>query len=342
MNSNNGTNVISIVLLVCLLTAVAALVGYTVLDRPVAKSGEAELFTVSRGSSVLAITAALEKQSLVRSSFFASVLTRLRNYSLKAGTYRISPRLRTTAILELIHEGKQETLRITVPEGLTITKTARLLEDAGVVSRHEFEQSSRNPELLARFGIPAGSAEGFLFPDTYTFHYGVDADDIVATMLSTFFRKTAELENLPESREKLFEKVILASIVEREYRVAREAPLIASVFSNRLKIGMGLQSCSTVEYIITEIQGKPHPERLLAEDLEIPSDYNTYLWAGLPPGPIANPGLTALTAVLDPPGSPYLYFRLTDPVQGTHVFTRSLDEHVDAGRKLYLKKAAGN
>lgn len=342
MKPGKRIHAVSIIFLVCLFAAIAAVAVYTVLDSPVDPAGKDTLFTVSRGSSVLAITAALENQSLIRSSFFASVLTRLNKFSIKAGTYRISPQLRTTAILELLHEGAEETLRVTVPEGLTITKTARLLEEAGVVSRLAFEQACRNPEVISRFGIPATSVEGFLFPDTYTFRYGVDAAEVVATMVSNFFLKTADLDTLPESREKLFEKVILASIVEREYRVAREAPLIASVFSNRLKIGMGLQSCSTVEYIITEIQGKPHPSRLLAEDLEIPSDYNTYLWAGLPPGPISNPGLTALAAALDPPGSPYLYFRLTDPVQGTHVFTRSLDEHVDAGRQFYLKSSAGN
>lgn len=342
MKMHKLNQLIVLLILFCILAAGGMFAGYAVLNSPAGNSSEAVLFTVTRGSSVLGIAVALEKEDLIRSSFFASVLTRIQNYSLKAGTYRISPRMSTTEILAVLHEGEQETLRVTVPEGLTITKTAHLLEDAGVVKHDDFIEACRNPVLLEKFELPAASVEGFLFPDTYSFHYGVDADDVVETMVSNFFRKTADLEKLPESREKLFEKVILASIVEREYRVVREAPLIASVFSNRLKIGMGLQSCSTIEYIITEIQGNPHPSRLLAEDLEIRSDYNTYLWAGLPPGPISNPGKTALAAALDPPGSNYLYFRLTDPVQGTHVFTRSLDEHVDAGRQYYLKRAAGN
>ncbi|HOU37384.1 MAG TPA: endolytic transglycosylase MltG [Treponemataceae bacterium] len=317
-------------------------VAFLRMDSPVDPSGEPVLFTVKKGSSILYISSSLQNAGLVRSAFAATVLARIRPYSLKAGTYRVSPAMNTDAILRQLHEGRQESVRITIPEGLTITKTARQFDEAGIVSSAEFLEACRNRRILEQFGIPSASAEGFLFPDTYQFHYGVQGDEVVSTMIDNFFRKTMDMENLPDTREKLFEKVILASIVEREYRVAREAPLIASVFANRLKIGMGLQSCSTIEYIITEIQGKPHPTRLLTVDLEIPSDYNTYLWAGLPPGPISNPGKTALSAAFNPPRSKYLYFRLTDPVQGTHVFTSSLDEHVDAGREIYLKKAAGN
>lgn len=342
MKASKLNRVFFLFLLLCFVAAGFISGAYAILNRPAGNETGTVLFTVTRGSSVLGISIDLEKRTLIRSSFFASVLTRIQRYSLKAGTYRISPAMTTSQILAILHEGEQETVRVTIPEGLTIRKTASLLDDAGVVDSADFIRACTNPALIRQFELPGSSVEGFLFPDTYSFLYGMDADTIVEKMVSNFFRKTADLAAMPVDRNTLYNKVILASIVEREYRVAREAPLIASVFSNRLKIGMGLQSCSTVEYIITEIQGSPHPTRLVAEDLEIQSDYNTYLWAGLPPGPISNPGITALAAALDPPRSNYLYFRLTDPVQGTHVFTRSLDEHVDAGRQLYLKRAAGN
>jgi UPF0755 protein len=130
--------------------------------------------------------------------------------------------------------------------------------------------------------------------------------------------------------------VSLASIVEREYRVDDEAPLMAGVFFNRLQIGMALQSCATVEYVITEIQGRPHPERLFDRDTEIRDPYNTYMNAGLPPGPICSPGMVALNAVFNPAESDYLYFRLIDPAAGRHYFSRTLDDHIQAG-VFYVK-----
>ena len=111
------------------------------------------------------------------------------------------------------------------------------------------------------------------------------------------------------------------------YRRKEEAPLIASVFYNRLQRNIGLESCATLHYIITEIQKKPHPEYLTLEDKKIDSPYNTYKWAGLPPGPIANPGLVALKAVLDPPETDYWYFVLKNPATGEHYFSADLKEH---------------
>jgi len=138
----------------------------------------------------------------------------------------------------------------------------------------------------------------------------------------------------------MHKRIILASIVEREYRLSEEAPRIAGVFWNRLRIGMALQSCATVVYIITEIQGKPHPEILYNRDIEIKHPFNTYLNRGLPPGPIANPGMTALKAVFRPEASRYLYFRLLDPKTGKHYFSESLDEHIKAG-SLAVKSVGG-
>jgi UPF0755 protein len=135
----------------------------------------------------------------------------------------------------------------------------------------------------------------------------------------------------------------MASIVEREYRVDEEAPLMAGVFYNRLRIGMALQSCATVEYVITEIQGRPHPERLFDRDIEIRNPYNTYMVPGLPPGPISAPGEVALHAAFNPVPSDYLYFRLVNPAEGRHYFSKTLDDHIRAG-VLYVKarnKAGG-
>jgi UPF0755 protein len=130
--------------------------------------------------------------------------------------------------------------------------------------------------------------------------------------------------------------VIMASIVEREYRIDEEASLMAGVFFNRLGIGMALQSCATVEYVITEIQGRPHPEVLSTRDTEIRDPYNTYIRPGLPPGPICSPGATSLKAAFEPAPSDYLYFRLVEPSSGRHYFSRTFDDHIRAGL-LYVK-----
>ena len=119
----------------------------------------------------------------------------------------------------------------------------------------------------------------------------------------------------------------MASIVEKEYKVKEEAPLIASVFKNRIRHNIGLYSCATIVYIITEIQGKPHPNRILTKDTKIDNPYNTYKWAGLTPGPISNPGLTALDAVINTPKTSYFFFQVKDEKKGTHVFTETFEEH---------------
>jgi len=321
---------------------ISAIVGYRYLDGAANSSGTPEVFNVARGMPAAAVAETLASRGIIKSAPFAYYYVRLHRLSLKAGSYRVSPAMATSGILRLIAEGKQEYRRVTIPEGLTLAKTARHLAEAGVVDAASFETVAADRALLERFGIPGSTAEGYLFPDTYFFPYDADALSVVETMLTNFFDKTASLTGLPQDAKELYDRVILASIVEREYRVAAEAPRIASVFENRLAIGMGLQSCATIEYIITEIQGKPHPTRLTNADLEISSDYNTYKWAGLPPGPISSPGLVALGAAMNPADSDYLYFRLTDPSAGSHTFSRSLEEHVEAGHLLTLKKAAGN
>ena len=344
---------LSLLLIPALLLGAAAAVAVAVfsLNRPVASQEDnaknegniieenSSLFTVEPGMSIKEITAALKEAGFIRSDAFATFKARASGFSLKAGTYLLSPSMTTEEILQVLHEGNVSRIKVTVPEGLTLSKTASCFEVAGI-SPEDFEAAACDEALLAEFGIPASTAEGYLFPDTYLLDYGESGMSIVRRMISTFFEKAAALAGAPSLAEELHKKVILASIIEREYRVADEAPLIASVFENRLSINMRLQSCATIEYVITEIEGKPHPERLTADDLEIESPYNTYRNGGLPPSPISNPGLTALAAAFSPAETDYFYFRVNDEDAGTHAFTASLDEHIKAGRELYLKAAA--
>ena len=212
------------------------------------------------------------------------------------------------------------------------------MSDAGLCTVQAFKDACHDSKMLVARGINAESCEGFLFPDTYFLTSGMTAQEIVALMLDTFFEKIKTVPGLSEkSDQELYETVILASIVEREYRVEEEAPLIASVFSNRLKHNIGLYSCATIVYILTEIDGRPHPDRILLEDTKIDSPYNTYKWAGLPPGPISNPGLVALNAAANPPKTNYYFFQVSDSQAGKHVFTTTFDEH-KASHNLNAKK----
>jgi UPF0755 protein len=280
----------------------------------------------------------LESASLIRTRYFWDLLSYIDKEYIKAGIYRFSPPKTQLEIRSILVEGKQILVRVTVPEGVTLKKTARLMAEAGICDAAAFLEAASDWDLRHTYRIPGETMEGYLYPDTYFFPQNYPASQVVKTMAETFFRRLAEIQEDVQtlSPQELNDRVILASIVEREYRADDEAPLMAGVFYNRLHIGMALQSCATVEYVITEVQGKPHPERLFDRDTKISDPYNTYIRPGLPPGPISAPGEVALNAVFHPQVSDYLYFRLVNPAEGRHYFSRTLDDHIRAG-VLYVK-----
>lgn len=297
---------------------------------------------VPSGMGIRTVAARLEAENIIRSRLAFYLLARLEDLQLKAGIYSLSPSMDLKEIFGILQDGRQEHLVVSIPEGLTMSKIAALLEAREVVSARDFLAAARDPALLAEYEVPAPSFEGYLFPDTYYFIPGMEAQAVVRTLVDTFCRKVSGIEGLSGlGAAELFDVVRLASIVEREYQVASEAPLIASVFMNRLEKNIGLYSCATVVYIITEIEGRPHPEVVTNKDLKLESPYNTYMWAGLPPGPISNPGLVALSAAANPPETPYYFFRVTNAGDGSHHFSEDFQEHVEVGR-LYTKRAAGN
>jgi UPF0755 protein len=302
---------------------------------------EGTIFAVRPGENLRGITARLEQERLVRSALFLRVLARLtgKQGSYKSGYFRLLPGDSAVDVQNLLVSGYQEQIKVTIPEGWTLKKIAGHLEAKGVSTRAEVLAAAASPGLLARLKVPAENLEGYLFPDTYFFPAGYPAEAIVEQMALNFFDRLGELD--PEARKlparELHEKLILASIVEREYRLEAEAPLIASVFTNRLAYNIGLESCATLEYIITDILDKPHPRYLSEEDKRIRSPYNTYLWAGMPPGPISNPGRVALAAALNPPRTNFYYFVLKDAETGQHYFSDSLKQH-NWAKHYYLKQ----
>ena len=264
------------------------------------------------------------------------------DFSVRHGVCRFSSSMDAIEIYQVLSEGNPELSKITVPEGLTLSKTAARFEAAGFCSSVDFMEVCRNKKILSKFGIDADSAEGYLYPDTYVFSSGEPAGYYVEKLIGTFFEKADSIKNLSAaSAGRRREILTLASIIEREYRLPEEAPVIASVFENRIKSGMGLYSCATVEYVITEVLGRPHPDVITYADLKLDSPYNTYRNAGLPPGPICSPGMVALKAAADPADTDYYYFRITDSLKGAHVFSRTFQEHIDEGVVYNTKKQAG-
>ncbi len=308
---------------------------------------------IPRGMTVRQAGALLESLGLVRDGEFFYLAVKFpaavrllfpstalqEPFVLKSGVYMLDTGMSVPEMMAVLSSGAQEYIVVRLPEGLTLSKIGRILDDSGVCPAGEFMAAASDGELLGIYGIPGTTFEGYLFPDTYYMNPETPADETVRTMADNFFSR---IKGIPElsgmTPERLHRTVILASIVEREYRVPSEAPLIASVFTNRLRDGIGLYSCATVEYIITEIQGRPHPERILIEDTRTDNPYNTYRWAGLPPGPISNPGLTALSAAAAPPETDYYFFQVSDPDAGTHVFSRTFSQH-RSNHSLYTKKA---
>lgn len=283
-----------------------------------------QLFVVNRGASLSVVARSLEEAGLVRDARTIYWLGRTRGLAakLRAGEYRISPAQAPGEILDTIVAGRIATYPVALPEGFTAIQIAARLQAAGLASAAEFQAVVRDATLARDLGIPAPSLEGYLYPETYQFPHGLAASEIARVMVEHFKAAWRDLE--PASRERgldMHEVVTLASIVEKETGAPEERPIIASVFANRLARRMRLESDPTVIYGIPDFDGN-----LRRRDLEDESNpYNTYRIPALPPGPIANPGLEALRAVVDPAESEYLFFVSRN--DGTHVFSKSYREH---------------
>ena len=296
------------------------------------------LFEVREGETAAAVGRRLERAGLIKSSLFWNILARVEKDHLKAGTYRLTIPAAQTELRAVLVEGRQVLLRVTIPEGVTLKKAAAIIGQSNICGADDFLAAASDPSIIAAYRIPGTTMEGYLYPETYFFPSSFPAERVVRTMADTFFERIREIapESEALSPQELNDIVILASIVEREYRVEDEAPIMAGVFYNRMKINMSLESCATVQYVITEIQGKPHPYVLYYEDIAIKDPYNTYINAGLPPGPISFPGKTALDAAFHPDKTDYLFFRLVNEAAGRHYFSKTLDAHIKAGA-LFVK-----
>jgi UPF0755 protein len=232
-------------------------------------------------------------------------------------------------VLDEFEKGQVTLVSWTVPEGLTKVAIAELWETGGFGTAAAFREAFETTSLLEKYGLEDKTVEGYLFPNTYKFAKGTTAEKVVEMMLAEFKERwieafDEEASNLERTQHEI---VTLASIIEKEAQSKSERPRISSVFHNRLKRGWRLQADPTVLYALE------NPERLLTKaDLDVDSPYNTYVYKGLPPGPIASPGIDSIIAALRPEETAYLYFVAVG--DGKHHFSKTLSEHNRMVRKM--------
>ncbi|MEM5947746.1 endolytic transglycosylase MltG [Spirochaetia bacterium 38H-sp] len=330
-----------IAIIIFFVIAISLLMGYGYyLNLPVqSQNNNHILVIVNSGDSAFKVSQKLYENNLIRSPLLFRILTKINNSAslLKQGGYLLSPAMSTYEIYKIILKGENAIVKVTIPEGWTSTRIAELLDKKRLIDSERFLSLITNKKFIKSLGLSSDSLEGYLFPDTYFFSYGQSGEEIITKIIDNFFKKVGTLISHEDIMSKdFYEKLILASIVEREYRLPEEAPLIASVFFNRLERRIPLESCATIDYVLTEERGEKNKLELTYDDLKVESPFNTYKYYGLPPAPISNPGLIAIKAVLYPPKTDFLYFVLKDPAKGKHYFSKTFEEHVRA-KFLYLK-----
>jgi UPF0755 protein len=313
-----------IILGVLLLTVVGGMLAWAWRDltTPLTPPPGGAVISVAPGESFRTTSARLQAAGVVRHALVLRLWARWNGLDrlVRSGEYRFDQALSPLDVLALLRSPMSALHRVTIPEGSTVTQVATLLASAGFGGADQFLCLARDPHFLLSLDVPGSGLEGYVFPDTYAFAWSTPPEQILRTMVERFREQTSPLQPLRlDAGMSEPGMVILASIVEKETGAADERPLVSAVFHNRLQLGMPLQSDPTATYG-RDIHGLP-----TAADVAVESLYNTYLHAGLPPGPICNPGLAALRAALAPAKVPYLYFVSRN--DGTHAFSRTLDEH---------------
>ena len=295
-------------------------------------SGNARV-TVPSGASMRLAADSLEAAGVIGSAKLFAVYAKVtgRDRSIKAGTYILDRGASWNEIVNALVAGKGIVLTVTIPEGWDLKTIIPSISRVMNVPTARLDSAVRDSALIRRLNVPIPTLEGYLFPETYLLPESSDALPIVRRLVAEFERRwkpdwNAQLEKLGMTRHQV---ITLASIIEKEARVATERPTISAVYHNRLRRGMMLQADPTVLYALGR-----HENRVLYRHLEVKSPYNTYRNVGLPPGPIASPGIASIEAALFPADVPFLYF-VAHP-DGHHEFTSTMREHNEMVRRMRI------
>ncbi len=290
---------------------------------------------IPSGQAFSVTTDILFKAGIIKSPFKFSITARLKGYDkrLKAGEYILSASMPPIKILEKLVKGTVKLYKLTVPEGLNIYQIAELVAKEGFVEQSVFNEGTTYAAFARTSGISAGTFEGYLYPETYYFPKNVSTKTIISSMVRRFWRvfRPQWKDRSKQLGFSIHQVVTLASIIEKETGAPFERPLISSVFHNRLKRKMRLESDPTVIYGLKTFDGN-----LNREHLGTLTPYNTYKIKALPPGPIANPGQASLEAALYPADTKYIYF--VSKINSTHQFSTNLKDHNQAVRKYQLRR----
>lgn len=323
-------HIILVVSIICLGSLI-----YGVTKQVTSTPGEKFVITVKSGMGAHEIGDLLYEQGVIKSVLVFQIVAKIEGMenSLQAGEYVLNKKMTVQQIVGLLAKGQTRYQQITIPEGYTVEQIAKLLDEKQLGNGTKFKALAQNtvPYTYMTNNNPnvVYKVEGYLFPNTYRIAKGATEEQILTMMMDQFDKQFTDgmRARATELGLQVKDVIILASLVEKEAQLASDRPVIAGVFLNRLKQDMPLQSCATIQYIL----GYPKAE-LSVQDTEIPSPYNTYQHMGLPPGPIANPGIAAINAVLQPEKTDYMYF--VADAQGAHHFSKTYEEHLIAIEKV--------
>ena len=306
---------------------------YLYAEKPVSTDPSEKMVMITPGQRFQVLSERLCNAGIIEHPVKFGWFARLKGYDkkIKAGEYLLASNLSPRSVLEVIVSGKVRLHRITIPEGYHLRQIARAVAEAGFGTDAEFLKAATDPALVSDYGIEADTFEGYLFPDTYLFPRDATPEMIVSTMVKRFW---SAMKPEWEDRAKalgfsIHQVITLASIIEKETGAAHERPLISSVFHNRLKRKMRLESDPTVIYGIKDYDGNIKRKHLAEH-----TPYNTYQIKGLPPGPIANTGIESIKAALYPADTRFLYF--VSKKDSTHQFSTNVKDHNRAVRKYQI------
>jgi UPF0755 protein len=285
------------------------------------------LVDIPTSSSFLKVTEILNQSGLIKSRplFYSLAIMKNARSHIRAGEYEFNTSLTPSALIDKLLHGEIKIHQVTIREDLSLREIAAILDREKLINKDDFFELASDKDFLESLNIKADSVEGYLFPETYNLDRSMSTRQIMKIMVNQFWKKVTPemIKRAGDLRFNLHQLVTFASMIGKEAGTDAEKPMISAVFHNRLKKKMRLQSDPTAVYDLENFNGK-----VLRSHLKRNSSYNTYIIKGLPPGPIANPGVTSLKAVLYPASVKHLYF--VSKKDGTHYFSTSFDEHIQA------------